>query len=64
MHQVHAVFGGDVLFQIEVPAEQVVLARAPAAARAALAGLLAGRIAALAQGAPEGRTVRPAPVPR
>ncbi len=50
MHQVHAVFGGDVLFQIEVPAEQVVLARTPSAARA----VLAGRIAALAQGAPEG----------
>jgi hypothetical protein len=54
MHQVHGVFGDDVLFQIEVPVEQMVLARAPSAARPALAGLLAGRIAALAQGAPEG----------
>jgi len=54
MYQVHAAYGDDVLFQIEVPVEQVVLARAPSRARGALAGLLAGRIAALAQGAPEG----------
>jgi hypothetical protein len=54
MHQVHAAFGDDVLFQIEVPVEQVVLARAPSPARPALATVLAGRIAALAQGAPVG----------
>ena len=54
MHQVHAAFGDDVLFQIEVPVEQVVLARAPSPARPALATVLAGRIAALAQGAPQG----------
>jgi hypothetical protein len=54
MHQAYRMVGDDVLFQIEVPAEQVALTRAPAAARPALAGLLARRIAALAQGAPEG----------
>jgi len=54
MHQTRRLFGDDVLFQIEVPAESVVLARVPSALRPALAGLLARRIAALAQGAPEG----------
>ncbi len=54
MHQTRALFGDDVLFQIEVPAESVMLARTPAALRPALARLLARRIAALAQGAPEG----------
>lgn len=49
-----AALGGDVLFQIEVPAELVLLARAPAQARPALAALLARRITALALGAPEG----------
>jgi hypothetical protein len=47
-------FGDDVLFQIEVPVESVLVARTPSALRPALAGLLARRIAALAQGAPEG----------
>ena len=42
------------MFQIEVPVESVLLARAPSALRPALAGLLARRITALAQGAPEG----------
>ncbi len=41
-------------FRIEVPVESVVLARAPSALRPALAGLLARRITALAQGAPAG----------
>ena len=54
MHQVWELLGDDALFQIEVPAELVLLARAPARARAAAAALLARRIAALAQGAPEG----------
>jgi hypothetical protein len=54
MHQVWDMLGDDALFQIEVPAELVLLARAPAQARPALAGLLARRIVALAQGAPEG----------
>jgi hypothetical protein len=54
MHQVWDLLGDDVLFQIEIPAELVLLARAPAQVRPALAGLLARRITALAQGAPEG----------
>ena len=54
MYQVRRLFGDDVVFQIEVPVESVLLARAPSALRPALAGLLARRIAALAQGAPEG----------
>jgi hypothetical protein len=54
MHQVYELLGGDVLFQVEIPVEQVALTRAPAAARPALANLLARRLAALAQGAPEG----------
>jgi hypothetical protein len=54
MHQVYAQLGDEALFQIEVPAEQVVVTRAPAAARPALADLLARRITALAKGAPAG----------
>jgi hypothetical protein len=54
MHHTYKLFGDDALFQIEVPVEQVVLARAPSRLRPLLAGLLARRIAALAQGAPEG----------
>jgi hypothetical protein len=54
MHQTYKLFGDDALFQIEVPVEQVVVARAPSRLRPVLAGLLARRIAALAQGAPEG----------
>ncbi len=54
MHQVHHQYAGDVLFQVEVPVEQVLVGRAPAAARPALARLLARRVAALALGAPAG----------
>jgi hypothetical protein len=54
MHQTRALFGDDVVFQIEVPVESVMLARAPSGLRPAVAGLLARRIAALAQGAPAG----------
>jgi hypothetical protein len=54
MHQVYDLLGDDVLFQVEVPAEAVLLARAPGRVRPALAALLARRIGALAQGAPEG----------
>jgi hypothetical protein len=54
MHQTSKLYGDDVLFQIEVPVELVLLARAPSQLRPVLAGLLARRIAALAQGAPEG----------
>ncbi|WP_344647782.1 hypothetical protein [Cryptosporangium japonicum] len=51
MHEVHR---DDVVFQVELPAELVLLTRAPRPARRALAGLLAGRVAALALGAPRG----------
>jgi hypothetical protein len=54
MHQARDLLGDDALFQIEVPAELVLLARAPGQARPAVAGLLARRITALAQGAPQG----------
>ncbi|MDQ2812428.1 MAG: hypothetical protein M3Z75_11300 [Actinomycetota bacterium] len=54
LHQTSKLYGDDVLFQIEVPVELVLLARAPSRLRPALAVLLARRIAALAQGAPEG----------
>jgi hypothetical protein len=54
MHHISKLFGDDALFQIEVPVELVLLARTPSQLRPVLAGLLARRIAALAQGAPEG----------
>src|SRR6185437_10180352 len=54
MWQISRMFGDDVLFQIEVPAESVLMARTPSALRPALAALLARRISALAQGAPDG----------
>jgi hypothetical protein len=54
MHQVYRLLGDGALFQLEVPVEQVVLTRAPAAVRPATATLLARRIIALAQGAPAG----------
>ena len=54
MYQIRRMFGDDVLFQIEVPVESVLVARTPSALRPALAALMARRISALAQGAPEG----------
>jgi hypothetical protein len=54
MHRVYDLLGQDVLFQLEVPVEQVLLTRAPVRARPAMARLMARRITALAQGAPEG----------
>ena len=54
MHEVHALVGQDVLFQVEIPAEQVLLTRAPRPARKALAGVLARRVADLVLGAPAG----------
>jgi hypothetical protein len=54
MHHTYKLFGDDALFQIEVPVEQVMVARAPSRLRPLLAHLMARRIAALAQGAPEG----------
>ncbi|GAB2620401.1 hypothetical protein Aab01nite_34740 [Paractinoplanes abujensis] len=54
MHEVSALTGDDVLFQVEIPAELVLTARAPKPARRALAGFLAARVSALALGAPAG----------
>lgn len=54
MHEVSAAYGDDVVFQLEIPAELVLLARAPARARPALAAVVARQLAALAQGAPAG----------
>jgi hypothetical protein len=51
---VTAVTGPDTLFQIEVPAEVVLLARAPAVARPALAKILARGVTRLAAGTAEG----------
>ncbi|MEJ3747519.1 hypothetical protein WEI85_30050 [Actinomycetes bacterium KLBMP 9797] len=52
MRQIHELAGDDVLFQIEIPVELVLLARAPRPARAMLAALLARRVGALARAAP------------
>ena len=54
MHEAVAAYGKDVLFQVEIPAELVLLGRAPARARPAMAAVIARQLAALAQGAPEG----------
>lgn len=54
IRDVAALTGPATLFQIEVPAELVLLAKAPPAARPALAKLLARGIAALASGTAEG----------
>ena len=54
MHQVSDLYGDDVVYQIEIPAEVVVLTRAPARLRPVLAGRLGRQVAALAQGAPPG----------
>jgi hypothetical protein len=54
MHEVHGQFGADAIFQLEVPAELVLLARAPAPARRGLAAMLGRGIGRLAQAAPPG----------
>jgi hypothetical protein len=54
IRDVRAITGPDTLFQIEVPAELVLLAKAPARARPALARVLAKPIATLASAAPAG----------
>ncbi|MHA3702664.1 hypothetical protein ACXR2U_10825 [Jatrophihabitans sp. YIM 134969] len=54
IRRVAAVTGPDTLFQIEVPVELVLLAKAPAAARPALARVLARNVTRLAAAAPEG----------
>ena len=51
---VRAVSGDDTLFQIEVPVELVLLAKAPARARPALAKVLAKPVLGLAAAAPAG----------
>jgi hypothetical protein len=54
IRDVAALTGPSTLFQIEVPVELVLLAKAPAAARPALAKLLARGVCALAAGTAEG----------
>ena len=54
VRRVNALADGQVVFQIEVPAELVLLAKAPRRAQPALAKLLGGQIAALAAGAAQG----------
>jgi hypothetical protein len=54
IHGVSAITGGDVVFQIEVPVELVMVARAPAAGRAAAATLAAKTVTGLAAAAPAG----------
>ncbi|PZS34571.1 MAG: hypothetical protein DLM58_05570 [Pseudonocardiales bacterium] len=54
IRDVKAVTGPQTLFQIEVPVELVLLAKAPAAARPALARLLARTVTGLAAAAPSG----------
>ncbi|MET3808670.1 hypothetical protein ABIB25_005700 [Nakamurella sp. UYEF19] len=54
IRDVKKITGTDTLFQIEVPVELVLLAKAPAAARPALAKVLARVVTALAAGAAEG----------
>lgn len=54
IRDVRAITGPDTLFQIEVPAELVLLAKAPARARPALARVLAKPITTLASAAPAG----------
>jgi hypothetical protein len=54
IRQVGAITGSDTLFQIEVPVELVMLAKAPPLARPKLATILARPIIALASAAPEG----------
>lgn len=54
MQRISAVHYGDVLFQLEIPAEVVLLSRAPRPLRRPLAALLARAVAGLAARAPHG----------
>lgn len=54
VRRVHRLTRGEAVFQIEVPAELVFVARAPAPGRPALARLLGGHLAALAAGSAPG----------
>jgi hypothetical protein len=51
---VHAEAGDDALFQIEVPAEQVFVAKMPKPMRGLMASMMANRVVELAKRAPEG----------
>ncbi len=54
IRQVSAITGPDTVFQVEVPAELVLLSKAPPPARAALAKVLARPTTGLAAGSPAG----------
>ena len=54
IRRIGSVLGERAVFQIEIPAELVLLARVPARARPAAARLIGGRVAALAAGAQAG----------
>jgi len=54
MREVHGLFGDDVVFQIEVPAELVFVVKAPGPVRSAIAVPLSRGIAALVRCAPPG----------
>ncbi len=54
IRQIVALSGPDTLFQVEMPAELVLLARAPSRIRTSLARLLAHGVARMAAGAPMG----------
>lgn len=54
IRRVREITGEDTVFQIEVPAELVMVARAPAPGRAAAAAAMSRGIVALAAGSPEG----------
>jgi hypothetical protein len=54
IRRIHAILGERAVFQLELPAELVLLTRVPARGRPAAARLIARRISALAAGAAEG----------
>lgn len=54
IHAIHRELGDEAVFQIEIPAELVLLARAPARVQPALAALLARGVAGLAAASPAG----------
>jgi len=54
MRRVRELYGDDVVFQLEIPAEVVLLSRLPGPARPALARILAGAVATLATGTAPG----------
>ena len=64
IHEVHAIGADDVVFQIEVPAELVAVARVPAPLQPAVARRMAAGIATIARGGAGRHPVRRPPVPR